>query len=218
LTGFSRKSKNRPAAHPRALEIKVGELEQQISVLTERIDRLSGIIPSSYLPGGENNQKEKPGPHKNIDDDELFRSRDGIVGWLEGEWSEIVQALFATKDPREIQKILKRVARAKDSQPRWQAQFLRHPAQLLDFLNSRKFTKKPPRKTVIDALTGPLEDDRRKRAANRLPTRQIANAMAGVPQLSWRTSLDRCSKQPCKYLVTESTAQHYRKTYGLRSF
>jgi len=86
----------------------------------------------------------------------------------------------------------------------------------VNFLHSEKFKKKPPRKTVLDALNLPLEDEKRKRAANRLPTRQIANAMAGVPKLSWRTSMDRCSKNPCRYLVTLSTAQHYRAMYDIR--
>jgi hypothetical protein len=210
LTGFSEEPKNGGAVCSRDLETRVTELEQQVATLTERVDRLSGVIPRQYLPGFEEIGKKKPGPDKNIDDAELFRSRDGIVGWLEGVWPDIVQPLFATRDPRKVQAILKSVARPKDTQPPWQSRFLRHPVRLLDFVHSEKFRKKPPKKTVLDALNLPLEDERRKRAANRLPTRQIANAMAGVPKLSWRTSLDRCSKNPCSYLVTISTARHYR--------
>jgi len=92
---------------------------------------------------------------------------------------------------------------------------LQHPDELLEFLKSKKFRKKPPRKTVADALGTSLEDEKRKCAANRLPTRQIANAMAGVPKLSWRRSSDRCSENPCPYLVTLSTAQHYRAMYNI---
>jgi hypothetical protein len=213
LTGFPQKPKNRLQGVSLDQEARIAELEQQVAALTERVDRASGVIPTQFLPGFQDNEKKKPGPAKHIEDDELFRSRDGIVGWLEGIWPEIVQPLFATRDPRKVLAILKTVARPKESQPPWQSRFLRHPAKLLDFLNSKKFKKKPPRKTVLDALNRPLEDERRERAANRLPTRQIANAMAGVPKVSWRTSLDRCSKNPCRYLVTLSTAQHYRAMY-----
>jgi len=215
LTGSSDEPKKQLPADSRDLEAKVLELEQRMAALTERVDRLNDVIPNRYLMGAEETDKKKPGPDKNIEDTVLFRSRDGIAGWLEGVWPEIVQSLYATDDPRQIAAILKSVARPKETQPPWQSRFLRHPARLLDFLKSKKFKKKPPRKTVLDALNLPLEDERRKRAANRLPTRQIANAMAGVPKLSWRTSLDRCAKNPCGYLVTLNTAQHYRAMYGI---
>jgi hypothetical protein len=215
LTGCSNQPKNGPAAPSGDLEARVWELEQQIAALTERVDRLGGVIPIEYFKDSAETDAKKPGPEKSVEDVELFRSRDGLVGWLEGFWPEIVQPLFATRDPRQVAAILKGVARPKESQPPWQSRFLRHPAKLLDFLNSKKFRKKPPRKTVLDALNRPLEDERRKRAANRLPTRQIANAMAGMPKLSWRTSLDRCSKNPCRHLVTVSTARHYRAMYGV---
>lgn len=52
-------------------EIRVAKLEQQITGLTERVDRLSGVIPRNYLPGAEDKHKRRPGPEKNIDDDEL---------------------------------------------------------------------------------------------------------------------------------------------------
>lgn len=215
LTGFSEEAKNTATVTPRELEARMAEAERQIADLTERIDRLAGVIPSHYFPNPEENEKRKPGPDKNIGDDELFRSRDNIVGWLEGVWPEIVQPLLATKDPRQVQKILWNIARSKDSRPTWQTRFLRHPAKLLHFFDSDKFRIKPPKKTILDALNLPLEDERRKRAANRLPTRQIANAMAGVPHLSWRTSFDRCSRNPCPYLVTLSTARHYRAMYSI---
>ena len=111
--------------------------------------------------------------------------------------------------------IFRKVARPNDLQPPWQSRFLAHPAMLLDFLQSKKFRTKPPRKTVIDALNRRAEDEKRKRAANRLPTRQIANAMAGVPTLKWRTSLDKCSENPSGYVVAFNTDRHYRAMFGI---
>ncbi len=72
-----------------------------------------------------------------------------------------------------------------------------------------------PKATVTDALTLPLEDEKDRRAANQLPTRQIANAMAGVPDIRWRRSLDRCSAQPSKTYVALNLDMFYRDRYGI---
>jgi hypothetical protein len=199
----------------KSLESKLANLVARVAELEERVDRLDGIAPSYYYGGADNNRKKKPGPDKNIEDVELFRRRDGLVGWLEDVWPEIVQPLLATSDLQEIAAVFTKAARPKELQPPWQSRFLAHPSDLLDFLRSDKFRIKPPKKTVIDALDLPVEDERRRRAANRLPTRQIANAVAGLPELEWRTSLDRCSKNPCSYPVAVNTGRHYRAMFGI---
>ncbi len=53
---------------------------------------------------------KKPGPDKYIGDAELFRSRDGIVSWLEDVWPELVQPLLAAANPREVAAVLKKLA------------------------------------------------------------------------------------------------------------
>lgn len=213
LTGFSVEATNRPPEPPASLEARVAELEKEVAALTEVVNRLDGVVPHYFDSGVDETGNKKPGPAKNIQDDELFRSRDGIVIWLEEVWPELVQPLFAATNPRQVAAALKKVARPKNIQPLWQSRFLAHPAKLFNFLQSSKFKKRPPKKTVMDALNRPAEDEKRNRAANRLPTRQIANAMAGVPKLRWRTSLDRCSTNPCTYPVTISTGRHYRAIF-----
>ena len=198
----------------KSLETKLANLEVRVVQLEERVDRLEGIAPSYYY-GGTDNSKKKPGPDKSIEDVELFRHRDGLVGWLEDVWPKIVKPLLAAADPSEVTAIFNKVARPEDLQPPWQSRFLAHPSDLFDFLRSEKFRIKPPRKTVIDALNLREEDEKWKRAANRLPTRQIANAMAGLPELEWRTSLDRCSKDPCSNLVALNTDRHYRSMFSI---
>jgi len=198
----------------KSLEAKLASLEARVAELEEKVDRLEGIAPSYYY-GGTDNSKKKPGPDKSIEDVELFRHRDGLVGWLEDVWPQIVKPLLAADDPSEVAAIFNKVARPKDLQPPWQSRFLAHPSDLLDFLRSEKFRIKPPKKTVIDALNLSVEDEKRRRAANRFPTRQIANAMAGLPELEWRTSLDRCSKDPCSNLVALNTDRHYRAMFSI---
>ena len=198
-----------------SLEAKLASLEARVGGLEKRVDRLDGIAPSYYYGGADNSSEKKPGPDKYIEDFELLRRRDGLVGWLEDVWPEIVQPLLATDDPSEAAAILTKVARPTELQPPWQSRFLAHSSDLLDFLRSEKFRRKPPQKTVVDALNQSAEKEKRKRAANRLPTRQIANAMAGLPELEWRTSLDRCSKNPCSYLVALNTDRHYRAMFSI---
>jgi hypothetical protein len=212
LTGFSGEPTNEPLEQPASLEARVAQLEKEVAALREVVSRVDGVLPG-YLYTGVDESK-KPGPDKYIGDAELFRTRDGIVGWLEEVWPELVQPLLAAANPREVAAVLKKVAKPKNLQPPWQSRFLAHPAVLHNFLRSNKFKKRPPKKTVMDALNRPAEDARRKRAANRLPTRQIANAMAGVPKLRWRTSLDRCSTNPCSYPIAINTARHYRAMFA----
>jgi hypothetical protein len=172
------------------------------------------VVPSDYFSAADT-AKKKPGPVKNIGDDELFRYRDWLVQWLEEIWPEVAKALLSTKDPRGVRAIFKDVAQPKHLQPPWQTRLLAHSAHLLDFRWSNKFRIKPPKKTVLDALRGQSNDEKRKRAANRLPTRQIANAMAGLPWLQWRTSLDRCAKEPSHLKVAAQSERYYREMFGI---
>jgi hypothetical protein len=199
---------------PKSLEAKLASLEARVVKLEERVDRLDGIVPSYYY-GATDESKKKPGPDKYIEDVELFRHRDGLVGWLEDVWPKIVKPVLAAADPSEVAGIFSKVARPKDLQPPWQSRFLAYPSDLFDFLRSEKFRIKPPKQTVIDALNLPEEDEKRKRAANRLPPRQIANAMAGLPELEWRTSLDKCSKNPCSSPVALNTDRYYRAMFSI---
>lgn len=204
-----------PGGVKKRLVVQLGSLARRVAKLETRVNRLDGIAPSYYSTGIDETRK-RPGPGKNIEDWRLFNHRDGLVGWLEEVWPGIVQPLLSANDPGKVAAILRMVARPKDLQPPWQSRCLAHPAKLFEFLHSHKFTKKPPQRTVIDALNNRRgDDDKRKRAANRLPTRQIANAMAGLPEIEWRTSLDRCSENPCHYPVALNTDRHYRDMFGI---
>lgn len=86
----------------------------------------------------------------------------------------------------------------------WQKRLLENVAALHEFLGSEHFGKTLPQATAMDALNLPLNNEKRHRAANQFPSRQIANAMAGVPDLSWRRSLDRCTAHPSRAYVPVS--------------
>jgi hypothetical protein len=123
--------------------------------------------------------------------------------------TRIVKPLLAAKNPRQVVAVLRPIVTAREIRPEWQKKVVGHPAKLWEFLHDNKFRRKPPKKTVRDARRL-YHSEQRDRAANRLPTRQIANALVGVPQLKWRTSLDKCLKSPSSYSVGYNTATYYR--------
>jgi hypothetical protein len=207
LTGSSESEKN-------SLESRVARLETRIEQLQAEIDGLVGVMPKHFYEAIKNTGKKRSGPSERMDETELSLRRDDLVHWLENQWPNLVSPLLAAQNPRQVASVLRAVAPPRHVRPEWQRDFIGHPAALLNFLRSEKFRKKPPRKTVIDALCS-ANLEQRTRAANRLPTRRIANAMAGVPKLKWRRSFDRSSKTPCTARVGYETASHYRAQFGI---
>jgi hypothetical protein len=215
LTSLADTDPKSAAERELSLEARLAALEKQVVELWEVVNRLDGAGLDHFYAQALEPEEKKPGPGKSIEDAELFRYRDGLAGYIEEVWPQMVQPLLGAANPRKVAAVLKRLAKPEQMQPIWQSRFLAHPAHLFEFLHSKRFRKKPPKKTVIAALNLPANDEGRKRAANRLPTRQIANAMAGVPELSWRTSLDRCSKNPSAFPVGTNTEQHYRAIFDI---
>ena len=127
----------------------------------------------------------------------------------------MIDRLLPSKTVVEVEAILEAVAREPEYRAYWQSRILQNVPALFQFLRDERFRKTLPKATVIDALRLTLEDERRRRASNHLPTRQIANAMAGVPNIAWRTSLDRCSAQPSAVSVALNLDMYYRERLGL---
>jgi hypothetical protein len=196
----------------KSLESRVARLEAAVEQMQEELDRASGTIPAHIGEAIDSIGKKHSGPKKKMDDTELFLNRDNLLQWLEEHWPKIVRPLLAAKSAREVAAVLRQIATARETRPEWQKRIVGHPAKLLEFLRSEKFRRKPPKKTVADAL-GLHRSEQRQRAANRLPARQIANAMAGVPKLKWRTSLDKCSTSPSSYQVGHNTASYYHAIF-----
>ena len=193
------------------LERRLSDVERDVALLKEH----SG----TFLFAGEADQKEERQRHgkERITDEDLFRYRDGIVLWLEPIWPWMADRLTAAKSEEEVGAVVEAVAETPDLRTEWQRRLLENVAALFKFLWHERFRKTLPKQTVVDALSLSIEDERRWWAANQLPTRQIANAMAGVPELAWRTSLDRCSAQPSRLLVSLNLDMHYRDLYNIPS-
>lgn len=200
-------SQNQPPERINELERRVAELEKEVAVLK----RFAG----SPLFGEETKpaEKKKPGVEKKIADGILFHYRDGLILWLEPIWPWMIERLNGTAEG--IRAVLEAIAEEPDLRPEWQKRLLQNPAVLLEFIWDERFRKTLPKTTVSDALTLPWDNERRRRAANQFPTRQIANAMAGVPDIAWRTSLDRCFEQPSPMFVDLNLDMYYRELFGI---
>jgi hypothetical protein len=139
--------------HENSLESRVAVLEARIDEMQEEINRISGnAVPAQIQEALDNIGEPRTEGRKKITDSELSLNRDNLVQWMEEHWPKIVKPLLAARNPREIAAALQPVASPPDIRPTWQIGILDHPGELLDFLRSEKFRRKPPRKTVADAL------------------------------------------------------------------
>ena len=189
---------------------RVAELEKDVALLKS--------VSAWPLFASElsHTEKKKPGPKEKISDEELFRYRDGLIVWLEPFWPWMRDRLVAAGTVAEVEAILEAVAPEPEYRAGWQNRVLQNAVALCEFLWDERFRKTElPRATVAAALTLPRDDERGKSAANQLPARQIANAMAGVPDVGWRRSLDRCSKRPSTLAIALNTDLYYRDRLGI---
>jgi hypothetical protein len=208
--GLDKVSENQPQSATSELERRVIQLENDVAIL-KQLARWPLFNKEARVE-----KKTKPGVKERIEDADLFKYRDGLTLWLEAYWPWMEDRLCRARSAEEVGAILEAVSEEPDFRRDWQKRLLPNPAALFDFISNERFRKtKLPMATVKDALTLPMDDDRRKRAANQFPARQIANAMAGVPDIGWRRSLDRCSVNPSTKYIVLNTDLHYRELYGL---
>lgn len=205
-------------------------VKKRLEALEGRVEALERNVFQpliSFETSGE--YKRRPGRPHEIEDNQLWDYRDQIIDRLEASWPDIVPRLLAAGkkedldkgdlekaelDKGDLEKALKPLA---DWQSYVGKRFLSNTDALLNFLQTRRFNRRPPRSKVVRALNGNWSNEKSRLATEQatmsLPTRRIANAMAGVPEISWRTSLDRCSRMPSRLAVPPRTEKHYRKLY-----
>lgn len=196
---------------------RISELEHQVSELRRDVALLKQFSgwPVFADESEEPERRKKPGPKEKISDEVLFHYRDGLVLWLERFWSWLEDRLLAASSIEQVRTLFEAVAEEPELRPEWQKRLLENIAALHEFLGTERFGKTLPEATAMDALNLPLNNEKRHRAANQFPSRQIANAMAGVPDLSWRRSLDRCTAHPSRAYVPVSMDMYYRDKYRI---
>jgi hypothetical protein len=194
-----------------ASENSSSSLEDRVRSLERRVEVLEFSLGIAF----PKDVQKRPGRHPKISDEDLLMCRNGLVDCLELHWPDLGPKLLSARSQEEIVAALVPYAGPESSRGLLIKRLIDNASDLLSFLKGDRFRRKPPKRTVINALNKPWDDERRMRATARLPARQIANAMAGVPELEWRTSLDRCLKAPSRLLVGKRTEDYYRELFGV---
>ena len=193
--------------------------QDKLSRLEERVDHIEEALVGAGLLFrlDFSESKRKPGPRQKISDDFLFELRDGLVLWLERVWPELDSALRKARTTKEIQACLEEFANPKEMRQQYQERLIGNVAALMDYRARNRFARIPPKQTVVRAIAGTWTEPAWKAAA-RFLTRRMANAMAGVPDLDWRTSFDRCAKRPCQLFPGSRATEYYRRRYSLPAY
>lgn len=169
----------------RSLEDRVSELEKQsqelVAFLKLRFPKAyDGFLAKRYAPQPE---KRKRGPKAQVSDDELFVRRDRLVWFLEQYWPELLRVLTKRSEEAAIRATIEQFTDSRFGPHVQHAEYLLDRlAALMDFIRSRDYTGDP---------------------------RQIANALAGVPEIAWSTSQKRCRAVTCERAIGERALRDY---------
>ena len=174
-------------------EFSLAEAKRKISDLYERVSRLEAeLFGTGAYVLGPLPVKPEMGRKRKLEKEELLKRRDELSRWVEEVWPVLSVALRKSKDSDHARAA---ILAAKESVPFViQAPFYRaperHEEQLWEFLESGRLSGNP---------------------------RNLAGAMAGLPELSWKRSLDRCQQNPCQFpLAKQAWPDFMRRKFPTR--
>jgi hypothetical protein len=162
---------------------RVDRLEKRLAALEENASELSndGVIDlsqSRYRVFRENDDGPidplpitvRRGRTPLIPSAQLERQRDDLINFIEPRWPDLVKHMKMRKGLEHLLQTLKKVSPGAETT--WPYLHLtENIGALWEFLQSGRYKGEP---------------------------RQIAYAMAGVPKMAWRSSLDACTKRPSR--------------------
>jgi len=170
-----------PDAPPDPLEAKVAELKTKLAMHHAILNLYLTRYPLNDPETGDSlvsfdlddpnsflhPKGKKRGRPVLLSDEALLRRRDQMLHWLDMLKNQLEPALNIAKSQEQLKEQLLFHFPNRDGD-RTLARLLYQDAGVFwDFLQNRRYTGKP---------------------------KQIADAMAGVPELSWRRSMDRCTR------------------------
>ena len=162
------------------------EVRNRLSDLETRISRLeSESLGLCVLPQEPPLAKQGMGRKRRIEVAEVLKRRDQLVSWFESVWPFLSIALRKAKNSRDANAAMVEAKTRKpfiEEQPPFERNPQKHEAALWEFLQSGRFHENP---------------------------RNLAAAMAGLPELSWKRSFDICSRHPCKQIAAEQSWRDY---------
>ena len=161
-----------------------------LSEVTRRLNRLElEIFEAEGGPLTQAPQKPKRGRKPRLEKTELFERRDHLVQWLERNWPYLSVAL---RTARNSQQAIAAISHTKKTNPGiFHTPFYQAPEkyekELWRFLKRSRFRGNP---------------------------RNLAAALAALPELSCKTALDSCSKHPSKVsLAVEAYWDYLRRRF-----
>jgi hypothetical protein len=171
------------------------DAERSIRELQERVSKLERLMAEHFGQGTEElsevftaAERRKPGPkprHSGM----IFLKRDELVQMLERYWPEIEFHCFPKPNPLALRAVLHAIESQEQNLPPGESRHLWAVKHLLDswpqlcnFLSGNRFRRDP---------------------------RQIANAFAGVPQVSVWRSLKLCQAQPSNHSLGQRALRAY---------
>lgn len=180
---------------------KVANLEKRLVALENRLKESSedsNVIDLSQethklLDNANRNPAEsepvasKRGRRPLIPPARFERQRDDLINFIEPRWPDLLRHM---RKPKSLESLLLALKKASPgAETTWQYLHLtENIGALVEFLESGRYKGEP---------------------------RQIAYAMAGVPDMTWRSSLDACTKRPSRLLINAPAFKdHIRRHNG----
>lgn len=160
---------------------RIAELEQSVSELTKRVEELEqrGRFELPKPP------KLKRGPKPKLRQTQLLNRRDSLIYWLEDNWPELSRAIRSAKTREQLIPTLRRMRPLSShyEQPPFIKEWKQYWPKLWEFVTeSGRYYNNP---------------------------RNIAHALAGIPELSWKRSFDVCSSHPSHLEIQKRAVLDY---------
>lgn len=117
---------------------------------------------------------------------QLERQRDDLINFLEPRWPDLLKHMRRPKSSAHLEQAIK--VASPGAETTWPYLHLtRNIRELWDYLKSGRYKGEP---------------------------RQIANAMAGVPDMTWRSALDACTKHPSRLPINPPAFKDHIRRYN----
>jgi len=121
-------SGNQPQNPISQLEARVAQLEKDVAALKRQAEW------PAQTQDAPTNKKLKPGIKERIEDERLFKYRDGLIRWLEAYWSWMEGRLYEARTAEDVGAILEAASEEPYLRRDWQKRLLPNPHALFDFV------------------------------------------------------------------------------------
>jgi hypothetical protein len=173
----------------KALTLKLELIEARL----QRVEAAAGVdAPEYFWNAYRQAQRKRPGKKPAYREPALLARRDAVVTYLEMNWPEIRLAIQTAQSPEDLKQAFKKAQRPAAALV--EPEFVRQPLEFLNecfaFVRSERYSNNP---------------------------RRLADAMAGLPKLRWKRSLDICSASKCTLLIEPRAIRDWlRRKYPQR--